>query len=125
MTNPLGRPTIYFDVFTPAKEKEILDSYRKGGSTVKAATILGINPDTLYDWLKQEDKKIFSDTIKFGKALSQVYDEELLDKAIKNKEYNALPLIFKMKCRYKEDYGEDKQKPETIVIIDKGNNENK
>ncbi len=104
----MARPTIYFDKFTPEKEKEILAAYKKGGSTVRAATILGIHCDTLYDWLKQEDKKKFSDTIKYGKCLSQIYDEDLLDEAIKNKDINAIPLMFKMKCKHRKDYGEDK-----------------
>lgn len=116
----MARPTKYFDSFTKVAEKKVLLSYKKGGSDVKAAVILGIHRDTLYEWLKDKNKPEFSDTIKFGRCLSQVFDEAKLDKSVNNKDLNPNPLFFKMKNRYKADYGEQQQQITTNVYQDVG-----
>jgi len=116
----MARPTIYFDKFTKKKQKEILVSYAKGDTDIAAIDILGINQDTFYEWLKDENKPEFSELIKKGKLKSLLWWERKGKEGLEAGKLNPAIYCFIMKSRFKEHYGEEKEKPETIVIIDKG-----
>lgn len=104
----MARPTIYFDKFTPETETEILANYALGKSDVVASLTLGVHRDTFYTWLKDEDKKAFSDTIKKGRESALMFWEDKLQEGMYTKDINATLMIFCMKNRFKADYGEQK-----------------
>jgi len=83
-----GRPTVYSEEIINITS-DYIKNHDKYGDTVPSVAglsiVLDLNRDTLYDWAKQEDKKVFSDMLK--KILS-TQENKLINKGLKG-EYNA------------------------------------
>jgi transposase len=115
----MAAPSIYKKEFNQIA----LDLMRDGASIVEVCAEIGINRDTLYDWINPESERFnqeFSDTIKNGKQLCQAWWEKKGREATFNDQgFNATSYIFNMKNRFKDDW-KDKhevdQKTETTII---------
>lgn len=121
-----GRPSEYKEEFNQIA----LDLMKEGASIVEVCAEIGINRDTLYDWINPESDRFnqkFSDTIKLGKQLCQAWWEKkgrdyLIEEsemniktgASKSKKLNTTAWIFNMKNRFKDDWS-DTQKQEIEV----------
>lgn len=72
----------------------------KGYSKEAIASTLGVNKDTLYQWVLKH--KEFSDTIKRGEAASQMFWEDIGIRGMNGqiKGFNASVWIFNMKNRF-------------------------
>lgn len=92
----LGRPTKY----RPEMCDKVIKHMSQGYSKEATAAYLGINQDTLYDWIKTN--KIFSEAIKQGQAKSLLFWEAMgIDGAMGDIEkFNVSSWIFNMKNRH-------------------------
>lgn len=83
-----GRPTLYSKEIL-AKTEEYVETYEKLGDVIPSveglSLYLGITRTTIYDWIKQDDKKEFSDTLE---RLNAKQKKVLLDKGLDN-QFNA------------------------------------
>lgn len=117
-----GRPTKY----TPEMCDLVIEYMSQGDSKVSVAAKLGINRDTLYDWVKTNPD--FSDSIKRGLDLSQAWWEDLGKELVLQGQGNAAAWIYNMKSRFREDWadltktditsGGEPIKTNTIVLTD-------
>jgi hypothetical protein len=69
----LGRPSKYADIMK--RQADILAAFKEGQSLIEVAALLGISRDTIHEWCKDPNKKVFSDTIKAGIELSEAWWE--------------------------------------------------
>lgn len=90
-----GRPTKYLKKY----DKEIVKWMSRGFSITSFAGKIGVNKDTLYEWIKTH--KSFSDSIKKGKMAYVKYWESIgmLGMMGKIEGFNATMWIFNMKNR--------------------------
>ena len=111
-----GRPTKYKSEYCDL----VIEKMSQGYSKEAVAGFIGIAKDTLYNWIKAH--KEFSDAIKRGEMLSQVFWEELgLVGTTEGKNFNATAWIFNMKNRFnwrdKQDItSDDKPLPASVVV---------
>lgn len=112
--NPGGRPSKY----TPEiieKAKEFLHKFQDLGLKIPTkqglAIYLGINNDTLYSWLKDEQKKEFSDIVDH---MTNVTHEMLVSGGLTN-EFN--PTITKLILSSKYGYHENNQSGNAQITI--------
>lgn len=90
--------------------QKILDCMSEGDSLVASAVACGISRATLFDW-KNPSSKNFKPEIKeacdAGVALSQAWWERNAKAGMwAKKDFCATTMIFNMKNRFKEDYGD-------------------
>ncbi len=96
-----GRPTKY----DPSWMLDaIIEAGRLGATKEKMAAMIGISKDTLYRWIEEDPE--FSDAIKEGELLSQVWWENAGQlAAIGTVEgFNSTAWIFSMKNRFPDRY---------------------
>lgn len=105
MSNPVGRPKDGLDRL-PENWKEIaLKIYSDGASDAEVRLTLGISQTIWERWLEEEPE--FSLTIKDGRAAAKIWWERLSrDQACGKVQGNATTLIFNMKNRFKDEYGD-------------------
>jgi hypothetical protein len=119
--NITGRPSKFGDVWTEENQKKTLELYSEGAGDIEIIALLGIARDTFYNWLKDKEKLVFSDTIKRGKVLSQVWWERNGRMNLHSKDFNNNLWARNMTCRFKEDWSEKQEEKNTIInIVDKG-----
>ena len=98
------------DVYDPTVCDELPAMFADGSSIVKVcARKLGIARSTYYEW--KEKYPEFKKAAEKGEQLAQCAQEDVLEEGARGKieNYNATSQIFLMKCRYRKDYGEEKQ----------------
>lgn len=81
--------------------------FKSGRSITQVASKLGIARSTYYRW--KEIHPEFEDACQIGEQLSQAKVESVFWKGIRGKikGFSAVSMIFLLKSRYKETYGED------------------
>jgi hypothetical protein len=111
----IGRPTKY----DPSMCNEIEPLMAEGASITEVAAKLGITKDTLYRWLKDEDKKPFSDAIKRGQQLSEAWWLEKGRINLENKDFNSTLWYMNMKNRHgwkdRQEHSNDPENPIGII----------
>lgn len=100
MAHAGGRPSEYKQEYC----EKVIEYMTQGDSKVAVAAKLGIARDTLYQWAKEH--KEFSDTIKRGLDLSQVWWEDLGKELVLQGQGNATAWIFNMKNRFRDDWAD-------------------
>lgn len=93
---------------------KIIEVMSDGGSKMEVAAALGITRETLYKWFADPKKPEFTDTIRHGEVLSQMWWEKAGKQGLwgnKESSFNASVWIFTMKNRFKDDW-RDKQETE-------------
>lgn len=99
----IGAPSLYPHDPIEFRDKALkaLELFAQGASKhAVAIKVYDIDHETLYQWEADKTKPLFASLIKKGVALSLTYWEELLHECMRNKNLNAIPLIFQMKCRH-------------------------
>lgn len=96
-----GRPTKYDPSWMLDK---VVEAGRLGATKEKMAAMIGISKDTLYKWIEEHDE--FSDAIKEGELLSQVWWENFGQSAALGavEGFNSTAWIFSMKNRFPDRY---------------------
>ena len=103
-----GRPKVSPDECSDSWKKDMLELYKEGNSDVVVrATCFGgrvVSFDLWARWLEEEDG--FSETVSYGRALSQVWWESVSKEHASgaNTDANATSLIFNMCNRFKDDF---------------------
>lgn len=92
--HPGGRPTKY----DPSFCEKVIEFMRQGDSKEAVAGRLEIAKDTLYRWAKEHEE--FSDAIKRGETLSQVFWEDMGKDMVLSGQGSASSWIFNMKNRF-------------------------
>lgn len=98
--HPGGRPTEYKEEYC----EKVIEYMTQGDSKTAVAARLGIAKDTLYEWAKIH--KEFSDAIKEGLSLSQLFWEDLGKELVLQGQGNATAWIFNMKNRFREEWSD-------------------
>lgn len=97
----IGRPTKY----DPAMCDRVRELGAAGKSKTQIAVGLGINLDTLYEWIKTHDD--FSEAVKDANALAQAWWEDAGQSGLgMGKDFNATAFIFQVKNRFRSDYSD-------------------
>lgn len=92
----LGRPTKY----NPEMCQTVIEEMSQGASKCEVAAALGICEDTLYTWLKDPEKKIFSEAIRIGSSLSKAWWLKKGRVNLDTKEFNSTCWYMNMKNRH-------------------------
>ena len=99
-----GRPKENTDSLSEGWEKKFIELYSEGASDVEIKgliyTIRGSFSNDLWDRWMVEDK-LFSETIKRGRQLSEVWWQKKGREALENKEFNSTLWYMNMKNRFK------------------------
>lgn len=128
--NKGGAPQIQLDILWDGWYTDVLDLYREGASDVEVRVLIAEKTKgktkasfTLWDrWMKEEVE--FSETIKMGRLLSQVWWERSGRENLKDKDFSYTGWYMNMKNRFG---WADKQeldhttKGESVNIINLGN----
>lgn len=106
--HPGGRPLSY----KPEMCDQVIQLMKDGASKTAVAAELGIAKSTLYEWSNKDSAFFipeFSDAIKRGEALSQLWWEKAGQMAVMGSVvgFSAAAWIFSMKNRFREDYADD------------------
>lgn len=110
-----GRPTKYDESLIP----KIIPYLADGKSIEQLSIHLGITKETLYVWLKDPEKKSFSDAIKIGLEHSHAWWLEKGREGVTNKDIQATMWYMNMKNRFGwADKVESKQ-THTVNLWDK------
>ena len=101
--NNTGRPTKYKEEYCQIAEDALADGY-----TVRSvAAILNVTHVTVYEWMKHHTE--FSNAIKAGQDKGLKYLEDKMKKLMDGNKQNrpdVTTLIFALKTRYHEVYGD-------------------
>ena len=118
---PTGRPSKFGEIWTEDNQNKALELYSEGAGDIEIVALLGIHRDTFYEWFKDKEKPSFSDTIRHGKVLSQVWWERNGRMNLHTKDFNNNLWARNMTCRFKNDWSEKQEEKNTIInIVDKG-----
>lgn len=106
-----GRPKETIKSLPKGWKDKILSLYKEGASDVEVKALIyewrGSFSNDLWDrWIEEEDE--FSETIKKGKIISQVWWEKEARTNLQNPKYNHVLWFMNIKNRFKEDW-RDKQ----------------
>jgi DNA-binding XRE family transcriptional regulator len=91
-----GRPTKY----KSAMCKKVVALMSEGASKCEVAAELGINEETLYRWLKDEDKREFSKAISIGESLSKAWWLKHARTQLENSKFQHQLWYMNMKNRF-------------------------
>lgn len=104
-THIVGRPKRDMNSLPVNWKAEVLKIYSSGASDSEIRLFLGVSQDLWERWLKEEPE--FSVTIKDGREAAKIWWERLSrDQASGKVQGNATTLIFNMKNRFKDEYGD-------------------
>lgn len=95
-TNPIGRPSKY----DPKMCEKVIELMREGASITEVAGELDISKETLYVWVKEEDKKDFSDAVKRGVGLSASWWEKMGRVNLESRTFSYPGWYMNMKNRF-------------------------
>lgn len=97
-----GNPTKYRAEYC----QRIVETMSEGKSLVQFAVSIGVSRDSIYEWEKVHPE--FKLACKAAKEAAQSWWEDLLMKAAQStsKSFNITAIIFSMKNRFKNDYGD-------------------
>lgn len=120
---PGGRPKK-----TPKKnlrkdwKEYVLNEMAEGASLVEIKGVLGISNDLHTRWIKEEPE--YSETIKKGMGLCNVWWERIGRINLTNREFNYVGWYMNMKNRFgwadkQEISGKDGEKLEIVIVEDK------
>ena len=101
----IGRPTKYNDDMLP----KLIEYGKKGYTLTMMAVELGINKDTLYEWIKKDGphyNKCFSDVFTTAMELSQAFMEKQGLENMANPKFNSGTFKFWMQRRFLKDWGD-------------------
>ena len=97
---PAGRPTKYKPEFC----KIAIDLMTEGASKTEVTATIGITFETLMDWMNKDSPRYnaeFSDAIKRGQALSQLWWEKEGRTNLKERDFNYTGWYMNMKNRFR------------------------
>lgn len=106
-------------------DQQVIDLMAEGDSKEAVAARLGITKQTFYCWVDPESDQYhesFSDSVKQGESLSQLWwEDKLKDAAVgSNKDANATLMIFNMKNRFRNNWNDMNitENRHTFVVAD-------
>ncbi len=98
----MARPTI-FNTELVEKTAQYLTNWKESGDAIPSiaglAVYLGINRDTVFDWVKHEDKKEFSDLVA---QIATSQERELLNGSLTGKLNASISKLILYKHNYTE-----------------------
>ena len=118
-TNGAGRPTKY----TPDMDKKAEDYLAQGFSKFAVCGLLDITEDTLYQWIKKNER--FSEAIKRGTSKSQLFFEKCMIAKTSGQRIDGIDprnvdtscTVFALKTRFHKTFGEKEEKATASVSV--------
>ncbi len=106
-------------IYTPDLVNKIADMFSDGSSITKVAAVkLGVTRQTYYEW--KETYPDFKKAANHAEQISEAYHEDTLSSGVHGKieNFSATSQIFTMKNRFRETYGEAKNKPDALSAVE-------
>jgi transposase len=102
--------------YTPGYCKKVVEMSKEGATPAEIAAAIGVAKKTVYNWIKDPNKKEFKEAWEIARTAAEAYHTKELQDIISSKQKgNIIGKMYYMKCAFKEEWRETDNKQQIEI----------